>query len=129
LIDPQNPRNPRLDPLILRRGIWRPTAAASSPPAMEWNRRERVVRLNVRVGGLRLQVAPVADHVRPIAVDFEPRQRFLERGPVEQGPTRSEWRVDVEQARLQRHDLMEALQVATGNRQHPDVDAPFEWIR
>ena len=77
---------------------------------------------------VRLQLAPVRDDVGPIAVNLEPGQRLVERRPVEQPALGAERRLDVEQPRQQREDLLQALDVAARDRQQAELDAPLQRI-
>ena len=91
---------------------------ASSPPP------DRAPVLNA----LRLQRTPVSDDVRPVAVNLQPGDRLVQRGAVQHASLRARRRLELEQPRLHRHDVLQALDVAPRDRQHPDLDAPLERI-
>ena len=72
----------------------------------------RGVMVMARSARLGVELAPVIDHVRTVAVDLEPGDRLVEGRAVEQAALRAMRRVDVEQAVLHAEDLLQALDVA-----------------
>ena len=66
--------------------------------------------------------------VWPVAVDLEPGDRLVQRGAVEHVALRARRRAELDQPGLHRHDVLQALDVAPRNRQHPDLDPPLERI-
>src|ERR687897_2259109 len=104
-----------------------PTPAAASAPA------ERVVRglpdrRSVGRDLLLLELAPVRDGVRTIAMNLEPRQRLREGGPVEHAALRARGRVDFRQPLLDRQDLVQPFDVPPRDRQQPQLDPALERI-
>ena len=84
-----------------------------------------VMVMGQRIG---LQLAPVRDDIGPFAVDLEPRERFREHRAMEQTALCADRGLHVEQPRLQRDDVLQALEVSPCNRQHTQLDAAFERI-
>src|SRR5215203_7424111 len=78
---------------------------------------------------LLLQLPPVLDDVRAIAVYLEPGERFVEDRAVQQCALGAERRLDLDQPVLQAEDLLQALDVAAGNRQQPELEAALQRIR
>ena len=72
--------------------------------------------------------APVRDHIRPFTVDFEPGDRLWQDGAVEQPALRAGRGLGIEQARLQRENLLQAFDVAPGNWEQAQFDPPLECI-
>ena len=68
------------------------------------------------------------DDVGPVAVDFEPGERFVERRAVEQAALGAMRRLDVEQPMLQAEDLLQPLDVAPRDRKQAELDAALERI-
>ena len=66
--------------------------------------------------------------IGPIAVDLHPRDRLVQRRSVEQAALGAGRRVDLEEPRLHRHDVLQSFDVAPGDREHPDLDAPLERV-
>lgn len=66
--------------------------------------------------------------LRTIAVDLEPRERFVEDVAMEERALRTDGRAQIEQPRLHGENLMEPLDIAARYLQHPEVDAALEWI-
>jgi hypothetical protein len=66
--------------------------------------------------------------VRPIAMNLQPGERFAEDVTMEQGALRTQRCAEVEEARLQREDLLETLDVAPRHLQHAQLDAAFERV-
>src|SRR5688572_10920562 len=65
-----------------------------------------------RMDGVLLKLAPMRHHVRAIAVNLQPGDGLREHRSVQQTSLRPRRRVDVEQPRLERDDLVEPLDVA-----------------
>ncbi len=81
------------------------------------------------LGALRLQLAPVGDDIRAVAVDLEPGQRLIERLAMQQASLRAHRRLDVEHARDHREDLLKAFDVAARNRQQSQLEFPLHRVR
>jgi len=79
-------------------------------------------------GRLGLQFAPVRDHLGPLAMHIQPRQRFVQRGAMEDRSLRADGSLGVEQPRLEREYLMEPLGVAARDRQQTELDTPLECV-
>jgi hypothetical protein len=114
----------------LRSQSRRAPATTAAPTAGEGrDDRGAFIRHHVEVlVWLRLQTPPVSHDIRPIAVNLEPGDRFRQHGAVKQcalGPCRG---LRIEQAWLQRQDLLQTLDVSPGNRQHSQFDPPLERI-
>ena len=110
---------------FLRRYLGNPPA---SPTAAS--------RARVRVWGrgifrrlrLALQRPPVRDDLRPIAVNLQPGQRVVDRMAVQESALRPEWHAHVEQSRLQRENLVQVLDIASGHLQHAQLHTPLQGI-
>ena len=61
-------------------------------------------------------------------MDLQPGDRFVEDGAVEQAAMGALRRLQVEQARLQRDDLLQPLDVAPRDRQHAELDPALERV-
>jgi hypothetical protein len=67
--------------------------------------------------GLGLQRAPMRDGVGPIAMHVEPGDGLAQHRAVEQRPLRAGGGLKIDEPRLKRQDLLEALDVAARDRQ------------
>src|SRR5262245_1442588 len=67
--------------------------------------------------------------LRTIAVNLQPGERLVDDVAMEQRALRAKRRAQVPEARLDDENLMQALDVAPGNRQHAELDPTLEWIR
>jgi len=120
-------------PDLFRSHVRRAAAAATTAGApAEGNRHivsGRLGMCNLRGVALGLQIAPVRDDIRTTTVNLQPGQRLFDHRAVQQSSLRSMGSLDVQQARLQGENLVQPLDIAARNRQHPELDAAFERIR
>ncbi len=70
----------------------------------------------------------MGDDVRAVAVDLEPGDRLVQRRSGAAGALRARRRLEVEQPWLHRHDVLQALDVASRDRQHAELDPALERI-
>ena len=120
----------------LRSRITGDALSAPAPPPSSATPRVRCVRLvgfvtrRLRMTGrLLLQGPPVFDRVRPVAVDVQPGDRLAQHRAMQKRPLRPDRRLEIDQPRLQGENLLQSLDVAPGDGQQPEFDAPFECIR
>ena len=81
------------------------------------------------MGRLLLELTPVGNGFRPVAVDFQPGHRFREGRAVEESSLRPERRIEIEQPVLKRDDLVKPFDVAPRDRQESQFNSPLERIR
>jgi len=62
-------------------------------------------------------------------MDLEPGDRLWENGPMEQGALGASACLRIEQARLERENLLQPFDVAPGDWQQAQLDPPLERIR
>jgi len=74
------------------------------------------------------QASPVSDRIGTIAVNLEPGDRFGQHRPVHQRTLGARRGLRVEQARLQREDLLQAFDIPPRDRQHSQLNSAFERI-
>src|SRR6476659_5967435 len=67
---------------LLRRHEWRAPPAPSTPATAEWHLLRGLI-VHRWLNALRLKRAPVSHDVGPVAVDLHPRDRLVQRGPVQ----------------------------------------------
>ena len=72
--------------------------------------------------GLGLKGAPVSDDVGTVAVNFEPGDCFGQDCSVEERALGAGAGLRIEQPRLQRENLLQAFNVAPGNREQTQLD-------
>jgi len=77
---------------------------------------------------LLLELTPVGNRFRSIAVDLQPGDSFRECRSMEQTALDLNRRIQVEQSMLQRDDLVQPFDIAPGNWQEPELDAALERI-
>ena len=78
---------------------------------------------------LALEQSPVRDGLRAIAMNLQPRERFVQRLPMQERTLRPHRSPQVEQTRLERQNLLKMLDVASWDLQHAELHAPFERVR
>ena len=78
---------------------------------------------------LALEQPPVRDGFRPIAMNLQPRERFVQGLPMQERTLRPHRSPQIEQTRLERQNLLKMLDVASWNLQHAELHAPFERVR
>jgi hypothetical protein len=107
-----------------------PPSPSTPAAARKWGDHAGVFvrRAMARLLRLGQQAAPVSDGIGTIPVNLEPGDGLGQHRPMQQRPLCSGWGLCVEQSRLERENLLQALDVPPRNRQHPQLDSSFERV-
>ena len=113
--------------MVASRAASAPSAATPATVRAGWWR--GFVARDLRVfAGFSLECAPVSNHIGSIAVNLEPGDGLWQHRTMEQSPLRSRRSLRVQEAGLESEDLLQPLDVASGDRQQTQFDPSFERV-